>query len=59
MLPVECQPLFEMPARLLVVTEFGVAELRGRSLSERARALTAIADPRFREQLKAAADRLY
>ena len=34
-----------------VVTEFGRAELRGRSADERARALTRIAHPRFREQL--------
>ena len=35
----------------IVVTEHGVAHLRGCSLSERARRLLAIADPRFREQL--------
>jgi acyl-CoA hydrolase len=34
-----------------VVTEFGVAELRGRSISDRAAALIAIAHPRFRESL--------
>lgn len=34
-----------------VVTEFGVAELRDRSLRERATALIAIAAPQFREQL--------
>ncbi|MEM1189809.1 MAG: acetyl-CoA hydrolase/transferase C-terminal domain-containing protein [Pseudomonadota bacterium] len=34
-----------------VVTEYGIAELRGRSLSERARDLIAIAHPRFREAL--------
>lgn len=34
-----------------VVTEFGVASLRGRSLRERARALIEIAHPDFREQL--------
>lgn len=38
-----------------VVTEFGTAALFGRSLSERARALIAIADPRFREDLSRAA----
>jgi 4-hydroxybutyrate CoA-transferase len=32
-----------------VVTEFGVADLRARTLRERAAALAAIADPRFRE----------
>ncbi len=35
-----------------VVTEFGVAELRGRSIAERARALISIAHPKFREQLE-------
>jgi 4-hydroxybutyrate CoA-transferase len=35
-----------------VVTEYGVAELRGRSLAERARALIAIADPEFRDELR-------
>lgn len=35
-----------------VVTEYGVADLRGKSLSERARALIAIAHPKFRDQLK-------
>ena len=38
-----------------VVTEHGVAELRGRSLAERARALIAIADPQHREPLAAEA----
>jgi acetyl-CoA hydrolase len=38
-----------------VVTEHGVAALHGRSLRERARALLAIADPRFRPGLEAAA----
>jgi acetyl-CoA hydrolase len=41
-----------------VVTEHGIAELRGRTLAERARALIAIADPAFRPGLEAAADRL-
>jgi acyl-CoA hydrolase len=35
-----------------VVTEYGVADLYGRSLAERARALTAIAHPDFREDLE-------
>jgi len=40
-----------------VVTEFGVAELRGRSIGERARALIAIAHPDHRDDLtRAAAD---
>ena len=34
-----------------VVTEYGVAELRGRSLEERASALRAVAHPDFRESL--------
>ena len=35
----------------VVVTEYGAAELKGRSLAERARRLTAIAHPDFREEL--------
>lgn len=38
-----------------VVTEFGIAELHGRTVGERARALIAIADPRFRDDLTRAA----
>lgn len=38
-----------------VVTEHGVAELRGRTIRERTRALVAIADPAFRDDLEAAA----
>jgi acyl-CoA hydrolase len=38
-----------------VVTEWGVAELRGRSIAERTSALIAIADPRFRDELEAQA----
>jgi 4-hydroxybutyrate CoA-transferase len=38
-----------------VVTEWGVAELYGRSIRERARALIAIAHPNFREELLAQA----
>ena len=34
-----------------IVTEYGVAELRGRSLEERATALRAIAHPNFRDSL--------
>lgn len=34
-----------------VVTEHGVAELRGRSIRERTRALIAVADPAFRDEL--------
>lgn len=34
-----------------VITEHGVAELRGKSIAERIEALIAIADPRFRDEL--------
>ncbi len=40
-----------------IVTEWGVAELHGRSIRDRARQLIAISDPRFREQLEHEADR--
>jgi acyl-CoA hydrolase len=40
-----------------VVTEWGVAELHGRSIRERARQLIAIADPQFRSELEADARR--
>lgn len=36
----------------LIVTEHGVADLRGASLGERAARLVAVADPRHREQLR-------
>jgi acetyl-CoA hydrolase len=42
----------------VVVTEHGVAELRGRTLGERARALIAVADPAFRAELQRASGRL-
>ena len=42
----------------VVVTEYGIAELRGRTLPERAKALVAIAHPDFRAALEAAAERL-
>jgi acyl-CoA hydrolase len=38
-----------------VVTEYGVAELRGRSIRERTRALINVAHPRFRDDLERAA----
>lgn len=41
-----------------VVTEYGVAELRARTISERTRALIAIAHPKFRDELTAEAFRL-
>jgi acyl-CoA hydrolase len=37
-----------------VATEFGIAELKGRTLNERARALISIAHPNFREELEKA-----
>ena len=40
----------------VVITEFGVAELRGRTTRERARALAAIAHPDFRDDLLAQAE---
>ena len=42
-----------------IVTEWGVAELWGRSLRERAEALIAIADPAFRDGLRSEARRLH
>ena len=41
-----------------VVTEFGVAQLRGKSAGQRARALIAIAHPNFKAELTAAANKL-
>jgi 4-hydroxybutyrate CoA-transferase len=40
-----------------IVTEYGAAEMHGRSIRERAQALIAIADPRFRDELEAEARR--
>ena len=37
---------------MYVVTEYGIACLKGRSVPERARALIGIAHPRFRESLE-------
>jgi acyl-CoA hydrolase len=42
----------------LVVTEFGVASLRGRTVHERALALAGVAHPDFRDDLLAHADTL-
>ena len=39
-----------------VVTEHGIAELRGRTMKKRAMALIAIAHPNFRRQLQDALD---
>ena len=41
-----------------VVTEYGAAHLRGRSVAERTRALIAVAHPKFREQLTADAKKI-
>jgi acetyl-CoA hydrolase len=41
-----------------VITEHGIAELYGKTLRQRARALIAVADPRFREELEKAAREL-
>ncbi len=42
----------------VVVTEFGAADLRDKTVTERARALAAVAHPNFRDQLLAAAETL-
>jgi acyl-CoA hydrolase len=42
----------------VVITEYGVAELRGRTVRERARALSEIADPAVRAELRAVANAL-
>lgn len=42
-----------------VVTEFGIAELKGKTLQERARALVDIAHPDFRDELESQARALY
>ncbi len=42
-----------------VVTEYGIAWLRGKSLRQRAAALIEIAHPEFREELKKEAKRIY
>ena len=42
-----------------VVTEFGVAELRGKTVKQRCRALCEIAHPDFRDELRDHAKRLY
>ena len=41
----------------MVVTEYGMAELRGTTVAERARALIAIAHPDFRAGLFSAAEK--
>ena len=42
-----------------IVTEYGVAHLKGKSLRERALALTAIAHPNFRPELEAECKRRF
>ena len=42
-----------------IVTEYGVAQLLGKSIRERARELIAVAHPDFRDDLQKAAERLY
>ena len=42
-----------------VVTEFGIAELRGKTVQERASSLCEIAHPDFRDALRDSARRLY
>ncbi len=42
-----------------IVTEYGVAELRGRSIRERTRALIEVAHPDHREELRAEAQRMH
>ena len=42
-----------------IVTEYGVAQLLGKTIRERARELIAVAHPDFRADLKRAAERLY
>lgn len=41
-----------------IVTEFGVADMKGRSLQERARSLISIAHPKFRDELSGEAKKM-
>jgi 4-hydroxybutyrate CoA-transferase len=41
------------------VTEYGIAELKGQTLRERARRLIKIAHPKFRDELKAEYERRF
>lgn len=43
----------------MIVTEFGIAKLRGKTVSERVNALISIAHPNFREELRAEARKLH
>ncbi|MSZ55094.1 MAG: 4-hydroxybutyrate CoA-transferase, partial [Actinobacteria bacterium] len=40
----------------VIITEFGIAELEGRTIRERARAMASIAHPQFRDELLANAE---
>jgi acyl-CoA hydrolase len=40
----------------VIVTEYGIAELEGRTVRQRGEALAAIAHPQFRDELQAAAE---
>jgi len=53
--------VFTLPRTFVhyVVTEFGIASLKGKSLRERARELIAVAHPDFRGELAAEARRMY
>lgn len=53
--------VFTLPRAFVhyVVTEFGIATLKGKSLRERARELIAVAHPDFRTELAAEAKRMY
>ncbi len=42
-----------------IITEHGIAHLKGKSLRERAKALIEIADPEFRHELIAAYNRRF
>ena len=42
-----------------IVTEYGIADLRGKSMPQRAQALIAIAHPDFRDELRAEFRRIY
>ena len=42
-----------------VITEYGIAELRGRSQRQKAEALINVAHPKFRDELRAAARKLF
>jgi 4-hydroxybutyrate CoA-transferase len=43
----------------IVVSEHGIARLRGKTVRERALELVAISDPRFRDELRASAQELF